>query len=316
MDSPALRAIVLAPIVGLVLASGCLSSTAPFEGSPLGPGTPEKGPLVSNGFPISGPPGRDDTIQVCETADGCTFWDDDYHEYTVYELDTAELDVLIVPAASATLTQTNAMAKAVRAWADGAQAFGADWFRDGFRINAYVVGQDSIPPAALQDPEIVVLGAEVNPLVLFGIGLEPKQILCAVMGEGAERSYRAHAHDGMEVRAADCTGYGFTCFAINSSFLDGGAIYMQDLVAHEVGHCLGGGHVGDALDFSAKLAPRQDIMSYQHNETHVHCVSNMNVRVLEDVYAGILGHSEADLHRVGEYTTFPLRDYRHVLCEN
>jgi hypothetical protein len=62
---------------------------------------------------------------------------------------------------------------------------------------------------------------------------------------------------------------------------------MYDLVAHEFGHCLGIGHVGDAGDFSALNFPGEDIMSYQQS-AHVHCVSSLNQMALKVAFASVL----------------------------
>lgn len=244
---------------------------------------------------------------------GCQFSDDQFHQYTLYDVDTPNIDIIIVPPASPfVLSQTKPMVDAVKAWRDGIQLLGQDWAREGIKFNIYLAGTDTIPPEALQDPEIVVLGAEVNPVVLFGIGLAQPVSMCLERG-GFTRTYETHEHDGMRIVAGECKKGGFTCYAINTNFLFGGAVYMQDLVAHEVGHCLGTGHVGDALDFSAKTVPLDDIMSYQHT-VKPHCVSNMNVRSLEDVYATLLDRPEADKLRAGQYLAFNPEHYEQVSC--
>lgn len=253
----------------------------------------------------------------CETEAGCDFWDDDYHEYVLYEVDAHVLDVLLVPSASAGAQEDTATLRAaVEAWAAGIRELGAPWFAEGFAMNVYLLGQDAPPQEALADPEIVVLAAEFNPALLFGIGLEPKQLGCSALGQETLRAYPVHAHHGMEVRAADCTGVGFVCFAANSNFLTGSQGQLHDLVAHEVGHCLGGGHVGDALDFKAKRVPVRDIMSYQHDEEQVHCVSNLNVRVLEALYASLLGQGVETPLAAGGFLTMRPADYRQVACAN
>lgn len=304
-----MRTLLVFAVLALVVGAGCVT---PGDGTLQGASQEPSSPSAPDGGAKN-----EEQKQFCDSESGCKFWDEDFHEYVLYEVDSYVVDVLIVPSASADSTKDTAVMKAaVKAWADGVQAMGEPWFAEKFKINVYVLGQDSPPAEALQDPEIVVLAAEYNPVLLFGIGLEPKQLACESLGQQTLRAYPVHAHDGMEVRASDCTGTGFTCFAINTNFLTGTAIYLQDLVAHEFGHCLGGGHVGDALDFSAKRVPIADIMSYQHDEKQVHCVSNMNVRVLESLYAPLLDQTVEAPLKAGGFYTMPQADYAQVECPN
>lgn len=300
-----MRAFALA-LFGALAAAGCLSPAGvvdPAAYSPSSDATPSTVDAAA------------DEPAFCSSASNCDFWDEDYHEYVLYDVDTYIVDVLIVPSASPfALQDTATMKHAVDAWAAGIEELGVSWFTENFTINAYVVGQDTVPQAALEDPEIIVVAAEYNPFVLFGIGLQLPELPCR--GGDAEKTYAPHQHDGTTIYAADCEQGGLTCVALNTNFLLGGEIWLHDLVAHEFGHCLGVGHVGDALDFSAKRVPIQDIMSYQHDEEQVHCVSNLNVRVLEAIYAPLLGQTVSQPVSAGDYYTMPKADYAHVDCDN
>jgi hypothetical protein len=254
----------------------------------------------------------------------CTFYDEIFHGYTLYDIDTTKIDVLIVPPASPEAARDIVTLRlAVESWRDGIYELGEPWFVEHFQMNVYVAGEDIIPADALEDPEIIVIAAEANPAVLFGIGLEPFDFLglespCRNGGE-ASRSYEDHAHDGMAIKAAECEEGGFTCAAINTNFLAGGGHRMYDLVAHEVGHCLGPGHVGDALDFAAKRVPISDIMSYTTIEGQVHCVSNLNVRVIEGIYGDLIAsrpETAAPLLNAGEFVHMHPGDYHNVECAN
>ena len=295
-----------------LLASGCVSQSGVVEPAPEAPSA-DTTPSSADG---AAPP-PEEAPTFCEAERDCDFWDEDYHEYVLYDVDSVTLDVLIVPSASHdALQDTATMEAAVLAWGAGIQELGAAWFADAFTLNVYVLGEDVPPAAAVQDPEIVVLAAEYNPALLLGIGLEPKQLGCALLGEETLRAYPVHAHGGMQVSAADCTGVGFLCVAANTNFLLGRKNQLHDLVAHEFGHCLGAGHVGDALDFSAKRVPVQDIMSYQNDPDQVHCVSTLNVRVLESLYAPLLGVTPDPPLSAGDYHAMPVSEYDHVACAN
>lgn len=182
-------------------------------------------------------------------------------------------------------------------------------------MNLYVLGEETPPEAALRDPEIIVLAAEYNPVLLFGIGYQDDAGICRDRG-GLVTSAEPHSHHGMRITSVECEEGGHTCVALNTNFLLGGPNRLYDLVAHEFGHCLGGGHVGDALDFSAKTVPLADIMSYQYNATQVHCVSTLNVRVLEGVYAPLLGRPEAEWLTAGTHRAMPPGEYDQVSCAN
>jgi hypothetical protein len=252
------------------------------------------------------------TAEVCQSASGCEFWDANYHEYTLYRVDATKIDVLILPPASPFALRDITTAKlAIQGWKDGINALGSTAFKSGVQINYYAVGQDNVPQDALADPEIVVVMAEVNPVLLFGIGYQSPFGLCAQQG-GIAQALEPHEHDGAYVQQFQCQTGGYVCLALNTNFLLGGRTQMYDLVAHEFGHCLGTGHVGDALDFDAKTVPAYDVMSYMYRSSHVNCVSSLNLRSLEGIYATLLG-TGTQLNP-GSYYTMATSSYSQYAC--
>lgn len=253
---------------------------------------------------------------VCTTAAGCEFWDNDHHEYILYEVDTSSIDVLILPPVTpfAVLGDMDVLRSSVQAWDDGIDALGPAWLAGGVDIRTYVLGQDVPPQSALADPEIIVVTAEYNPFVLFGIGLQVPFGICTQQG-GVESTLFQHMH-GKEsgVAAFQCQSGGVQCVVLNTNFLLGGERRLYDLNAHEVGHCLGIGHVGDALDFDAKTVPLTDIMSYNDVPSQVHCVSTLNIRALEAVYAPLLGQPGGQ--GPGTYVHQAASAYDQVACAN
>lgn len=259
-------------------------------------------------------------------AQSADFNDNDYHEYILYNVDTPEVDVLIVPPASPYYQRDLVnIEKSVQAWDDGINDLGSSWLADGLNINYYTLGYDVPTIEALEDPEIIIFSAEYNPVLLFGIGLAAPVTWCHGIGVGQEAASVAmddlHKHDQSPWASmhSECDDGGFQCTVVNTNFFwlpdQQNEIQMYDLNQHELGHCLGIGHVGDALDFSAQNFPEQDIMSYQHNPSQVHCVSTLNIKALEAVYGALLGHPELHQH-AGSYVDMSPSQYSWSDCLN
>lgn len=253
--------------------------------------------------------------EICTSSSGCEFWDLDYHQYILYETDTPSIDVLIVPPVSPeTLWQVPVLEKSVDAWESGINTLAPSWLASGLNIHRYTLGSGVPPLSALQDPEIIIVSAEYNPVVLFGIG-EQIPGLCTGGSIASVSAPHSHGSDGPSMYRVGCSNGGSQCVVLNTNFLLGGDRRLYDLNSHEFGHCLGIGHVGDALDFDARTVPMSDIMSYQDNPNQVHCVSSLDVKSLQGVYADLLGQSSGFLP-AGSYVTMKTSDYNQVSCPN
>jgi len=168
----------------------------------------------------------------------------------------------------------------------------------------------------LWDPEIIVISS--NPVGGIGIGIDPLDFNSQLLeifglegaGQGACHDIQNpfdfsqwaalpgfDDHHGMNTGTyyeEDCDGAGGNvCFAVNGAIdptpgmdvdYDNPAVNLPfglfNLVAHEVGHCLTLGHVGDALDHTSKNVPTYDIMAYTDDPVGMtKCVSTLDVEV-------------------------------------
>ncbi len=277
-----------------------LASTLPLpaEAKATGPGTPFSDSPTRSNFPAG-----------CSRsfADGC------YHmRGELNALDSPKVDVLLViPASPYAEHDLRAMHQVVDMYEAGidyvAHKEGWDWLADGteFHVTPMVCdpvngdcGEFSTYPVV--DPEIVIFRG--NPFfvpvglgAILGIGIDPlapNDVPCAPMAIAnpfdvqeweALPGFHSH-HDGRGgVYKEDCPGIGGNvCFAINGGLsplpdddLFGFNVY--DIVAHEFGHCLRLGHVGDpGTEFAATASPYSDIMSYQ-GMSYRKCVSSLDV---------------------------------------
>lgn len=270
---------------------------------------------------------------VCSTSNGCDFWDSQYHEFILFDWDTAALDVLIVPPASPyALRDIATIEKSVDAWEAGIQTEGASWLTSGLTIDRHTLGSGVPATDMLTDPEIIIVSAEFNPALLFGVGLS-RDSACAIVFDilpflqAGELPPDFHQHPGSQwgVTQVQCENGDNVCLVLNTNFLHTpvvslvghqGQRRMYDLNSHEFGHCLGIGHVGDALDFDARTVPLDDIMSYQFNPSQVHCVSTLNVRSIEGTFAKVLGRPSSEWLDFGDYVHMDPADYDTVSCTN
>ncbi|MFA5944198.1 MAG: hypothetical protein WC876_07005, partial [Candidatus Thermoplasmatota archaeon] len=134
------------------------------------------------------------TANICTTAAGCEFWDTTYHEVILYTVDTAQVDVLIIPPASATaLWDLPAIEQSIAAWEAGINAMAPAWLANGLNIDAYTLGTDVPPTSALQDPEVIIASGAVNPVLLFGIGLQEPVSVCRQ--QSAAQAAVSHQHE-------------------------------------------------------------------------------------------------------------------------
>ncbi|HVL86502.1 MAG TPA: hypothetical protein VM681_00635 [Candidatus Thermoplasmatota archaeon] len=276
------------------------------------------------------------------------FDDDLYHEVILFYWDTHVLDVLIVPPAAAdVLPRLHAIEKSIDAWEDGILQLGAPWLASNLEIHRYTVGVDVPTVAAVADPEIVVLSAEYNPVLLLGIGVSWDYLACQGIDPllqalsaasaassppadgplaGAARAaptlppdWHQHPGSGWAMKVTTCRDATENiCFVLNTNFAvnEFGQHRMFDLNAHEFGHCLGIGHTGDAGDFRSTTFPWYDIMSYKFTPDQVHCVSTLNVRSVEGTFARTLGRPPSEWKVYRDYVHMHPNEYDQVDCLN
>lgn len=260
------------------------------------------------GSPFSDAPNKSNIPAECQRflADGC------YHmKGGLNALDSPVIDVLlVVPASPYAERDLRAMHQVVDMYDAGikyiADQEGMGWLAHGleFHVTPMVLdpatgtgGEFTTYP--IVDPEIVVFRG--NPFfvpvglgAILGIGIDPLAGIVEGPCHGIQNpfdfeywenldGFDSH-HDGRSgTYTEDCDGAGGNvCFSVNGGLepLPGADLFginVFDLVAHEIGHCLRLGHVGDAgTEFSATNAPLADIMSYAERSFRK-CVSSLDV---------------------------------------
>jgi hypothetical protein len=210
-----------------------------------------------------------------------------------FEWDRSALDVLIVPPEHGQLlngngflggsgdpneldpfknSYTRAIEDSIAAWKNGVAQFGSSWLVQGLRIDAYVIGRDQIPQSALEQPEVVIMtDATKGPILGFALSTDP-------------------------------------CIVNNSKFFVTSMTYedMYNINGQEFGHCLGLLHTSDGR-------PDHDVMDGTYDDepgapgTHLHCVSNLDVLGLEQVFGGLFGRETQEIVSVlpNQYRMIP-----------
>lgn len=204
--------------------------------------------------------------------------DTSYRMPVWFEWEKSELDVLIVPPGHGQIFNGNgvlggkeggageltpyensylaATEASVADWDEGVKKFGSEALNDKLKTNVYVLGRDDVPQPALREPEIVITSDETKGPIL-----------------------------GVAVNTRPCLVDNSKVFVTSFTYAD-----MYNINGQEYGHCLGldhaeGGPKGDTV------IPH-DVMNgtYADNPgsagTHLHCVSNLDVKGLELVFDG------------------------------
>jgi hypothetical protein len=262
------------------------------------------------------------------------FTDYCYHQGVWYAPDTAQFDVLIVPPEGPWAVRDIQLAtESVDMWDTGLHAIGGSAL-SGLNIDAYTLGMEPVPAAALWDPEaIVVLTTETQPFLLLGFAaLEPINFCHGITPDMQtwDQVPGFHQHPGSPFGSfvASCSSGGLQCYVVNTSFVSSilpdhnDMQWMYDLISHEVGHCLSLGHVGDAdtEDTDDSIAyPHDDIMSYENDQlraTRTHCVSNLDTQVVIKAFSSILAPpgSTAVAPDPAAYVHMTPSDYSQPTC--
>jgi len=228
-------------------------------------------------------------------------------------LDSPEINVaVLVPVSPFATRDASLMRQAVQMWDGGihmlADQMNLQWLSKGvhFHITTDLVpvDKDGLPTHLIRlvSPKIVVIAT--NPAGGLGIGIDPvaflKEAGLDVLGPGGAPcgsfpnpfsmqqwltvpGFDDHHGElgGIYVHRCDGPG-GNICFSINGAVdpLPGKTDFFSiyDLVAHETGHCLTLGHVGDGADGPWGPIPTNDIMAYSSDPVDLaKCVSTLDV---------------------------------------
>jgi hypothetical protein len=266
------------------------------------PGDTYVGPFYGDG---NLPPGCIRDMSPDNPANTC------YHMLTgLNTLDSPVIDVaVLVPASPTAERDLRIMRQAVQMWEGGIQylsdEMGLGWLRDGvkFHITPSIVDLtegDVGSSDSLYDPEIVVIAS--NPVGGAGIGVDPVSYErpLGILGEDlvpchnianpfsmdtwkGMPGYDGHHGDNGGIYVEDCGGAGGNvCFSISAAIDPAPgmatAYSLFDQVAHEFGHCLTLGHVGDGADGDWGPVPTNDPMAYNTDPVDLNkCVSTLDV---------------------------------------
>jgi hypothetical protein len=228
-------------------------------------------------------------------------------------LDSPEVNVaVLVPVSPAAERDARVMREAVQMWDGGihslADQMNLQWLSKGvhFHITTDLVPVDAngLPTSVIRlvQPKIIVIAT--NPAGGLGIGIDPvafvKEAGLDVFGPGGAPcgtfanpfsmqqwltvpGFDDHHGElgGIYVHRCDGPG-GNICFSINGAVdpIPGKTDFFSifDLVAHETGHCLTLGHVGDGADGPWGPIPTNDIMAYSSDPVDLaKCVSTLDV---------------------------------------
>ncbi len=223
----------------------------------------------------------------------------DYRQPVIFESATTVIDVVIVPPnhgqllnangilaglSLAELTPANsylpAIEDSVRAFSAGVERFGPEWLKRALAINVYVLGRDTVPPEVLLHPEVLILtgASTLDTLGLAVTATEP------------------------------CIVHNSKLALVSLSAED-----MYNINGQEFGHCLGLDHVEGGPPRDEVL--EHDVLNgmYPHEPgasgTHRHCVSNLNVLGLEQVFKRALGRGPG-----GATVTMAPSQYEQIPC--
>ena len=232
-------------------------------------------------------------------------------------LDSPQVDVLVmVPVSPTAERDMRLMRQAVEMWEGGieylATEMGLNWMAAGMEFHISLDYFDPLDNQGgefttypLVDPEIVVIAA--NPAGGFGIGFDPvagsNGIPCRPVANPFDfqewenlPGFNSHHDERTGTYVEDCGGAGGNvCFAINAATDPAPdsieLIGLFDLVAHELGHCLTIGHVGDATDLEGHwgAVPEDEIMAYSPGLRGLtKCVSTLDVESIALSMSGYL----------------------------
>lgn len=216
------------------------------------------------------------------------------HEDGFYEIPTSDvwteskLEVLIIPPEHGQLynhygplggldprevtpfqnSYLRAIEDSIAEWEHGVDKFGSRRLRRALKITTYVLGRDDVPTGVLHSPDILLITDENKGPIL-----------------------------GFAMYTTPCIVNNSRMFLRSFTYAD-----MYNVNAQEFGHCLGLGHVGSqggADPTSSQKHPEHDVMNGFYADavgaqgTHLHCVSNLDVKGLEWTFS-VLGGTRDD----------------------